>query len=77
MVRFEPITVQHADGMLLPPVQKLVATIIFAIGKNANRIHHPPRRTKFSKRGYGLPHRFAPRNDRKVNLSASFAEFSA
>ena len=40
MVRFEPIAVQHAGGMLLPPVQTLVATIIFATGKNANRIHH-------------------------------------
>ena len=28
MVRFEPIAVQHAGGMLLPPVQKLAATII-------------------------------------------------
>jgi len=28
---------QHAGGMLLPPVQKLVATIIFAIGENANK----------------------------------------
>jgi len=27
---------QHAGGMLLPPVQKLVATSIFAIGENAN-----------------------------------------
>jgi len=27
---------QHAGGMLLPPVQTLVATIIFAKGKNAN-----------------------------------------
>ena len=33
---------QHAGGMLLPPVQTLVATLIFAKGKNANRIHHPP-----------------------------------
>jgi len=33
---------QHAGGMLLPPVQKLVATFIFALwGKNANRIPHP------------------------------------
>ena len=33
---------QVSGGHLLPPVQKLVATIIFASGKNANRIHHPP-----------------------------------
>ena len=35
----EPIAEQHAGGMLLPPVQTLVATIIFARkGKNANRV---------------------------------------
>ena len=28
MVRFEPIAVQYAGGILLPPVQKLVATMI-------------------------------------------------
>ena len=27
---------QQSGGLLLPPVQTLVATIIFAIGKNAN-----------------------------------------
>jgi len=27
---------QHAGGMLLPPVQKLVATLVFAKGENAN-----------------------------------------
>ena len=27
---FEPIAVQHAGGMLLPPVQKLVTSSIFA-----------------------------------------------
>ena len=39
---------QHAGGMLLPPVQKLVATIVFAICENANKsllrfsfVHHP------------------------------------
>ena len=26
------------DGMLLPPVQKLVASLIFAFGKNVNRV---------------------------------------
>ena len=31
MVRFKPIYMQHAGGMLLPPVQKLVATFIFAL----------------------------------------------
>ena len=45
-VGFEPIAVQHAGGMLLTPVQKLVATLIFAhTGKNANRIpNSPPKR---------------------------------
>jgi len=33
---------QHAGGMLLPPVQKLVATIIFAKGKNAYQIPPSP-----------------------------------
>jgi hypothetical protein len=28
---------QHAGGMLLPPVQTLVATAIFAEGKNATK----------------------------------------
>jgi len=33
---------QMSSGHLLPPVQKLVATFIFAPkGKNANRIPHP------------------------------------
>ena len=42
-IGFEPIAVQHADGMLLPPVQKLVATIIFALwGKNVNRVLYRP-----------------------------------
>jgi len=39
---FEPFRMQHACGMLLPPVQKLVATIIFAKGKNANQIPPSP-----------------------------------
>jgi hypothetical protein len=39
--RFEPIAEQHPSGVLLPPVQKLVATFIFAFGENANRIPHP------------------------------------
>ena len=33
MVRFEPIAVQVSGGHLLPPVQTLVATIIFAKAK--------------------------------------------
>jgi len=33
----EPIEKQMSGGHLLPPVQKLVATIIFALGENANR----------------------------------------
>jgi len=33
---------QHAGGMLLPPVQKLVATIISApLGQKCKRIPHP------------------------------------
>ena len=44
----EPLAVQHAGGMLLPPVQTLVATIIFALGKNANRVRSPaPKIDKF------------------------------
>ena len=31
---------QHAGGMLLPPVQKLVATFIFATGESANESRH-------------------------------------
>ena len=40
---FEPIAVQHPSGVLLPPVQKLVATLIFfhRVKENANRIPHP------------------------------------
>ena len=34
----EPIQMQGPSGPLLPPVQKLVATIIFAEGKNADRV---------------------------------------
>jgi len=30
VVRFEPLAVQLLGGQLLPPVQKLVATLIFA-----------------------------------------------
>jgi len=30
VVRFEPLAVQLSGGQLLPPVQKLVATLIFA-----------------------------------------------
>ena len=33
---------QQSGGLLLPPVQTLVATLIFAIGKNANEsLTHP------------------------------------
>ena len=38
---FEPIAVQHPGGVLLTPVHKLVATLIFAAGKNAYRIPIP------------------------------------
>ena len=41
-IGLEQIQSQHAGGMLLPPVQKLVATFIFASGKNANRVLYPP-----------------------------------
>ena len=37
----EPIKMHHAGGILLPPVQTLVATLIFAKGKNANRVRSP------------------------------------
>ena len=43
---FEPIAVQVSGGHLQPPVRKLVATIIFALGENANRIHHPRGKSK-------------------------------
>ena len=33
---------QHPGGVLLPPVQTLVATSIFAKGENVYRIPHPP-----------------------------------
>ena len=42
MMGFEPFRMQHAGGMLLSPVQKLMATIIFAKGKNANQIPPSP-----------------------------------
>jgi len=32
---------QQSGGLLLPPVQTLVATTIFAEGKNANEPRHP------------------------------------
>ena len=37
----EPIYVQMSGGHLLPPVQTLVATIIFATGENASRLPYP------------------------------------
>ena len=37
----EPIAAQGSGGALLPPVQTLVATLIFAKGKNANRVLLP------------------------------------
>ena len=47
---------QHAGGMLLPPVRKLVATIIFAKGENGNRIHHPNHHPPIRQdRGISLP----------------------
>ena len=36
-----PIQMQYAGGILLPPVQKLVATIIFAAVENASRVRLP------------------------------------
>ena len=37
----EPIAEELSDGQFLPPVQKLVATLIFACGKNAYRVLPP------------------------------------
>ena len=34
----EPIYMELSGGQFLPPVRTLVATIIFAIGKNAYRV---------------------------------------
>ena len=34
----EPIAEELSGGQFLPPVQTLVATLIFAIGENANRV---------------------------------------
>ena len=42
---FEPIAEQHPGGVLLPPVQTLVDTFIFASGENANRIRPLPPKT--------------------------------
>jgi len=42
---------QYAGGILLPPVQTLVATIIFAKGKNANESLTHPNREQFLGRG--------------------------
>lgn len=39
---FEPIQMQYAGGILRPPVQKLVATLRFSIGKIGNRIPPAP-----------------------------------
>ena len=38
----EPIQMQQSGGLLLPPVQTLVATVIFANGENANRVRPTP-----------------------------------
>jgi len=62
---------QHAGGMLLPPVQKLVATIIFAIGKNATKSgRYLPRffEEKATKSGRYLPHFF----EEKANKSGQY-----
>ena len=37
----EPIAVELSGGQFLPPVQKLVATSIFAFGENAYRVLPP------------------------------------
>jgi len=37
----KPIAAQHPGGVLLPPVQTLVATLIFACGENVNRVLPP------------------------------------
>ena len=41
----EPIAVELSGGQFLPPVQTLVATLIFTYGKNAYRVR-PPAPTK-------------------------------
>jgi len=45
---FEPIAVQHAGGMLLPPVQKLVATSIFFCQSERKCKSNPPSPTRKS-----------------------------
>ena len=37
----ERVCMQQSGGLLLPPVRTLVASLIFAIGKNANRFRLP------------------------------------
>ena len=37
----EPIYMELSGGQFLPPVLTLVATLIFAIGENANRFPYP------------------------------------
>jgi len=50
----EPIQMQQSGGLLLPPVQKLVATIIFANGENANRVPFGVPEKQISHSGYLL-----------------------
>jgi hypothetical protein len=50
---------QYAGGILLPPVSKLVATFIFAIGQKCKRISalrhsNPPTRVDFYLAGVNL-----------------------
>ena len=42
----EPIAVELSGGQFQPPVQTLVATIIFAKGENANRFPYPAPKKK-------------------------------
>jgi len=37
----EPIGMQQSGGLLLPPVRKLAATLIFCNAENANRLPYP------------------------------------
>ena len=41
-----PSQMQQSGGLLLTPVQTLAATLIFAIGENANRLLYPAPRKK-------------------------------
>ena len=51
----EPIAEELSGGQFLPPVQTLVATLIFAIGENANRVLlSPPKRNPSKRTGFSF-----------------------